>query len=158
MLITKISHKIIVGIYLNVTYKIKFILTIILANQMDFRQVGLFNFLHLDRGNIAAILEQHFNCIFVVFLFKFNWNLLSRIQFIMNKPALVKIMAWRQTGYKPISEAVRVKFACAYMRLRPPWVAIGEHSLYFPRTRDNIPTYLPMLPCIPIHRCIIMYV
>ena len=35
---------------------------------------------------------------------------------IDNNPALVKIMAWRQIGDKPLSEPVLTQFTDAYMR------------------------------------------
>ena len=34
-----------------------------------------------------------------------------------NKPALVQVMAWRQTGDKPLPEAMMTQFIDAYMRL-----------------------------------------
>ena len=33
-----------------------------------------------------------------------------------NKPALVQVMAWRQTGDKPLFEPVKTQFTDAYMR------------------------------------------
>ena len=35
---------------------------------------------------------------------------------IDNKSALVQVMAWRQTGDKPLPEAVMIQFTDAYMR------------------------------------------
>ena len=35
---------------------------------------------------------------------------------IDNKSALVQVMAWRQTGAKPLPEAVMIQFTDAYMR------------------------------------------
>ena len=35
---------------------------------------------------------------------------------IKNIPALVQIMAWRQSGDKPLSEAMMAQFTDAYMR------------------------------------------
>ena len=35
---------------------------------------------------------------------------------IDNKPALVQVMAWRQTGDKPLPELMLTQFTDAYMR------------------------------------------
>ena len=35
---------------------------------------------------------------------------------INNKPALVKVMTWRQTGDKPLPEPILTQFLDAYMR------------------------------------------
>ena len=35
---------------------------------------------------------------------------------IINKPALVQVMAWRRTGDKPLPEPMLTQFTDAYMR------------------------------------------
>ena len=35
---------------------------------------------------------------------------------IANKPALVQVMAWRRTGYKPLHEPIMTQFTNAYMQ------------------------------------------
>ena len=35
---------------------------------------------------------------------------------IDNKPVLVRVMAWRRTGDKPLSESIFIRFTDAYMR------------------------------------------
>ena len=60
---------------------------------------------------MAAILQttflNSFSCKHVVFYFK------PRLK---NKPTVVQIMAWRQTGAKPLSEPLLAKLTDAYMR------------------------------------------
>ena len=41
---------------------------------------------------------------------------------IVNKPALVQVMAWRQTGDKPLPELMLTQFIDAYMRSWGRWV------------------------------------
>ena len=66
----------------------------------------------------AILADDKFRCIFL------NEN--DRIQISLkfvprssvdNKPALVQVMAWRQTGDKPLPEPMRTQFTDAYMRL-----------------------------------------
>ena len=54
---------------------------------------------------MLAILQTTFLMEIIVFLFEFNWNMFPGIQ-ITNMPALVKIIAWRRTATKPLSEPV----------------------------------------------------
>ena len=69
---------------------------------------------------MAAILaDDNFKCIFL----NENDRIPVRISLkcvprspIDNKPALVQVMAWRQTGDKPLSEPMLTQFANAYMR------------------------------------------
>ena len=64
----------------------------------------------------------------IEFRFKFHWNLLPGVQIQIqislkfiprcptdNKPALVKVMAWHQTGDKPLPKPVMAQFIDAYM-------------------------------------------
>ena len=79
----------------------------VLVNTLRLRQLGS----HFTYGT--------FECIFL------NENVWIPIQIslkfipkgtINNMPALVKIMAWRRPGDKPLSEPVMAYFADAYMR------------------------------------------
>ena len=67
----------------------------------------------------AILADDIFKRIFV------NENIRSLIQIslkfvpkslINNKSALVKVMAWRRTGDKPLPEAMMTQFTDAYMR------------------------------------------
>ena len=62
--------------------------------------------------------DNNFKCIFfnekVWILIKISVKFVGNSP-INNKPALVQIMAWRQTGDKPLSEAVMVQFTDAYL-------------------------------------------
>ena len=67
----------------------------------------------------ATLADDTFKCKFV------NENILISIKIslkfvskgpIKNMPALVKIMAWRRPGDKPLSEPMMVSFTDAYMR------------------------------------------
>ena len=64
---------------------------------------------------MATILaDDIFKCIFLnemlEFLFELHWNLFPRIL-----PALVRVMAWRRAGNKPLPEAMMTQFTDAYM-------------------------------------------
>ena len=69
---------------------------------------------------MAAILtDDIFKCIFL----NENNRILIRISLkfvpmspVDNKLALVQVMAWRQTGDKPLPEPTMTQFADAYMR------------------------------------------
>ena len=69
---------------------------------------------------MAAILtDDIFKCIFL----NENNRILIRISLkfvprspVDNKLALVQVMAWRQTGDKPLHEPTMTQFADAYMR------------------------------------------
>ena len=63
---------------------------------------------------MAAILaDDNFKCIFFneddVILIQISLKLVPRSP-IDNKPALVQVMAWRQTGAKPLSEPMLTHF------------------------------------------------
>ena len=74
---------------------------------------------HLPLDKMAAILaDDIFKCIFL------NENDKSMIQISLklvprspvdNKPALVWVMAWCQTGDKPLPEAMMTQFTDAYV-------------------------------------------
>ena len=75
---------------------------------------------HLLLNKMAAILaDDIFKCIFV----NENHRILVEISLkfvprgpIDNNPALIKRMAWRQIGSKPLSEPMLTRFIDAYMR------------------------------------------
>ena len=74
---------------------------------------------HLPLDKMAAILaDDNFKCIFL----NENDGILIRISLkfvprspIDNKPALVRVMAWRRTGDKPLPEPMFTQFTDAYM-------------------------------------------
>ena len=58
-----------------------------------------------------------------VSLLIFYWILFLRVHLLINKiPVLFQMMAWYQTGDKPLSEAMMTKFTYAYMS-QSAWVA-----------------------------------
>ena len=75
---------------------------------------------HPPLDKMAAILaDDNFKCIFL----NVNDRILIRISLkfvprspIDNKPALVRVMAWRRTGDKPLPEPMFTQFTDAYMR------------------------------------------
>ena len=69
---------------------------------------------------MAAILADNiFKCIFFneddKILFQTSLKLVPRSP-IDNKPGLVQVMAWRQTGDKPLPEPMLTQFTDAYKR------------------------------------------
>ena len=69
---------------------------------------------------MAAILADHiFKCIFMnendKILIQISLKFVPRSPNV-NKPALVQVMAWRQTGGKPLSEPMMIQFTDTYMR------------------------------------------
>ena len=69
---------------------------------------------------MAAILaDDNFKCIFFIendrIPIRISLNFVPR-SLIDNKPALVQVMAWRQTGDKPLPEPMITQFTDAYMR------------------------------------------
>ena len=69
---------------------------------------------------MAAILADHiFKCIFlnenVKIPIQISLKIASRSP-IDNKSALVRVMAWRRTGDKPLPEPMTTQFADAYVR------------------------------------------
>ena len=69
---------------------------------------------------MAAILaDDSFKCIFLNendgILIPLSLKFIPRSP-INNKPALVQVMAWRQTGDKPLSEPMLTQFTDAYMQ------------------------------------------
>ena len=72
---------------------------------------------HLPKAAIFA--QDNFKCI----LLNKNDKMLIRISLkfvprgpIYNNPALVKVIAWRRTGAKPLPEVMLTQFIDAYMR------------------------------------------
>ena len=72
-----------------------------------------------QRQNGRHFPDNIFTCIFV----NENWCILIKFSLkyvrkgpIDNNPALVQIMAWRQSGDKPLSEPMMTQFNDAYMR------------------------------------------
>ena len=82
--------------------------------------LGTLSLTHLPLDKMAAILADNiFKCIFLIE----NVRILIQISLkfvpkgsIDNKPVLVQIMAWRQTGPKPLPEAMLTQFINPYMR------------------------------------------
>ena len=75
---------------------------------------------HLSQDKMAAILaDNNFKCIFLNesdrILIEISLKFVPR-SLIDNKPALVRVMAWRRTGDKPLSEPMLTQFADAYLR------------------------------------------
>ena len=69
---------------------------------------------------MAAILaDDNFKCIFFIendrIPIRISLKFVPR-SLIDNKPALVQVMAWRQTGDKPLPEPMITQFTDAYMR------------------------------------------
>ena len=67
----------------------------------------------------ANLADSIFKCIFINE--KFCISIQISLKFVPrgpvdNRPALVQVMAWRQTGDKPLSESTVIKFTDAYMR------------------------------------------
>ena len=60
--------------------------------------------------------DNIFKCIFVKDIFVFRFNFL--LKFVTQGPiaALIQVMAWGQTGDKPVSEPKVTHFSGAYMR------------------------------------------
>ena len=75
---------------------------------------------HIETETKWPLLSRHFQMHFLEwkwweFLFKFHWNLFPEV--FHNKPALVQVMAWCQTGEKPLPEPMMTQFAEAYVAL-----------------------------------------
>ena len=97
------------------------------------RYGGNFNTLRPRRN------EQHFAAVIFKRIF-FNENVWISIKIslkfvpkgpINNIPALVRIMAWRRSGDKPLSEPMMVSLPTHICVIRPRWVnsVISEHML-----------------------------
>ena len=67
----------------------------------------------------AILADGIFKCIFlnqnVSILIQISLKLVPKGT-IVNKSALIQVMAWRQTGDKPLPEAMMTQFTGAYMR------------------------------------------
>ena len=75
---------------------------------------------YLPLDKMAAILaDDNFNCIFFnekcFVSLRISLKLVSKGP-IDNKSVFVQVMAWRQTGDKPLPEPILTQFADAYMR------------------------------------------
>ena len=80
----------------------------------------IFILTHLPLDKMAAILADNiFKCIFlnedvrIPIWISLKFFLKGSID---NKPALVQVVAWCQTGDKPLPEAMMTQFTYAYMR------------------------------------------
>ena len=75
---------------------------------------------HFPLDKMAATLaDDNFKCFFLNENNRvWNWFSLKCVPRspIDNKPVLVQVMAWRQTGNKPLSEPMLTQFTDAYMR------------------------------------------
>ena len=75
---------------------------------------------HLRLDKMAATLaDDNFKCIFLNendrIPIRFSLKFVPRSP-IDNKPAFVRVMAWRRTGDKPLPEPMLTQFIDAYMR------------------------------------------
>ena len=67
----------------------------------------------------ATLADDNFKCIFLNETDRIHiWFSLKFVSWspIDNKPALVQVMVWRQTGAKPLPEPMLTQFTDAYMR------------------------------------------
>ena len=75
--------------------------------------------------NGRHISDDIFRCIFfnanLRILLKIPLKLVPRVR-ISNIPALVQVMAWRRSGYKPLSEPIMVRSPTHFCVTRPQWV------------------------------------
>ena len=93
----------------------------------DFLRKHLINTLR-PRQNGCHFIDDTFKCIFL----KENVSISIKISLkftvpkcpIDNIPALLQIMAWRQPGNKPLSEAMMVSLLTQICFARPQWVKI----------------------------------
>ena len=82
------------------------------------------------RNKMAAIFQTAFSNAFswmkmYKFLLRFHWSLfLVPKGTINNIPALVRIMAWRRPGDKPLSEPMMVSLLTHICVTRPQWVNV----------------------------------
>ena len=86
---------------------------------------------HLPPGeNGRHFADDIFNCIFMNekfwILIRISLKFVPKGQ-IDNTTTLVQVMAWRQTGDKPLPESMQIKLIDAYMRhIRERWVGTKE--------------------------------
>ena len=78
------------------------------------------------------------------FRVKFHWSLflivqLTSINIPINIPALVRIMAWRWPGDKPLFEPTMVKLPTHICVTRPQWVNKEQNGRHLPRHFASIP-------------------
>ena len=79
--------------------------------------VTVFNALaHLPRENGRHFTDDIFRCIFVNENFCTLIEISLKFVLIDNKPVLVRVMAWRRTGDKLLSEPVLTQFTDGFMR------------------------------------------
>ena len=75
---------------------------------------------HLPLDKMAAILaDDIFKCIFLNETYRISIQISLKLvprSPIDNKPEFVQVMAWRQTGDKPLPEPMMTQFTGAYMR------------------------------------------
>ena len=83
---------------------------------------------------MTAILQMIFSNPFYwiktcLFLSKFHWYLFPRVR-LTNKPALVQIMDWCQTGDEPLTETMMFLFTDAYMRYSVSMVTSSNGTIF----------------------------
>ena len=88
------------------------------------KRLSLIGLTHWGRDKMADVSQTTFSNVFssmkmCEFRFKFHWSLFLPIN---NNPALVRIMAWRRPGDKPLSEAMLVSLLTHKCVTRPQWV------------------------------------
>ena len=89
-------------------------------------QTGCQCLTHWGRDKMNNILQTTFSNVFssmkmFEFRLKFHWSLFPGGP-INNIPALVRIMAWRRSGDKPLSGPMMVSFPTHICVTRPQWV------------------------------------
>ena len=85
---------------------------------------------HLPLYKIGAILQTSFSNVFswmksFVFWFEFRWSLFLRVQLTnVSIGSGLQVMAWNQTGNKPLSELMLTQFTDAYIWHKGRWVKL----------------------------------
>ena len=81
---------------------------------------------HWNRDKMDAIFQTTFSNAFswmkmYKFRLRFHWILFPKVP-IKNIPSLVRIMAWRRSGEKPLSEPMMISLLTNIFVTRPLWV------------------------------------
>ena len=89
-------------------------------------------------------IHMHFVNEKLCILIKISWKFVPKGP-IHNKPVLVQVMAWRQTGGKPLPEVMLTQFTDAYMRHLGIWDArnsletsLSQHGIKKNSLRDFV--------------------
>ena len=86
------------------------------------------------RQNVRHFPDDIFKCIFLNenewISIKISLKFVPKVR-INNTPALVRIMAWRRPGDKPLSEPMVVSFLAHICVTRPQWVKSTMHIFLF---------------------------